>query len=180
MRLLPLFCLLIFLGACSRSPQADRDITRAETLYQASKKQRENPAALESALKEVLVADPFHGQAHHDLGVLHLMQGHLYDAAQELSTARKLLEGSPEVRYNLGLALDRGGKQVEALEAFKSALEVRPGYLPAVQMQTLLRIRRGQWDERIAEDLRRIESEGESKEWKAWASRQLQGRERRP
>jgi hypothetical protein len=64
--------------------------------------------------------------------VLLLNQGKIYNATFEITWVRKLLPGHPGPRLNVAVALERGGKIDEAIAAAQAALEVRPGYLPAV------------------------------------------------
>jgi len=130
------------------------------------------PVEAERLLREALKADLYHGPAHNNLGVLHLNRGELYEAAEEFDWARRLMPGHPDPRINLGIALERGGKVHEALDAYASALEVYPDHLPAIQALARCQLRHGEPDDRTDELLRLIAYRG-TPEWRGWARSQL-------
>jgi tetratricopeptide (TPR) repeat protein len=153
--------------------EVSRDIAAATALYQeALPKRSADPAAAERLLRKALVADLYHGPAHNDLGVLLLNQGRIYDAAFEFTWARKLLPGHPDPRLNLAIALDRGGKVEEAMAAAQAALEVRPGYLPAVQALASYQVRARTTDAQTPVLLAAIIEQSEDPTWRSWAERQ--------
>ena len=92
-------------------------------------------ARAESILRAALSADLYCGPAHNNLGVVYLTMSppRLYEAASEFEFARKLMPGHPDPRVNLALALERAGKPDDAIAACRSALDARPGHLPAIQ-----------------------------------------------
>ena len=150
-----------------------RDIARAERAYQVARAARsEDAPAAERALREAISADLYHGPAHNDLGVLLLQQGRIYDAAFEFTWARKLLPGHPEPRLNLAIALMQGEKTDEALAAAHSALEVRPGYLPATQALAMLSIRSKRTGPETDGLLADIIERSEEISWRDWAQRE--------
>ena len=59
------------------------------------------------------------------------------------------------------------------MEAYTSALEVYPRYVPAVQGLACYTLRNGLKDERMAGWLDMIAVEGEKQEWREWARRQV-------
>lgn len=132
----------------------------------------DEPVKAEGILRQALQADLYYGPAHNNLGVLHLNRGELYEAAEEFDWARRLMPGHPDPRINLGLALERGGKIGDALDAYASALEVYPNHLPAVQALARCQIRYGQRDEWTDELLQDIVYRG-TPDWKSWARGQL-------
>jgi predicted Zn-dependent protease len=104
--------------------------------------------------------------------VLLLGEGRLYDAAEEFEWARKLLPGHPEPRVNLAITLERGGKHGDAIEAARTALEIRPGHLGAIQTLAWIQIREGLQDKSTAEYLDTIVARAEDPTWREWAGTQ--------
>lgn len=171
--LLPLGC------AASGQPRSDanRDAQRnpqlaAELTHQASQLIESDPTQAMQLLRQAIEADLFHGPAHNDLGVLLLNQGDLYAAAEEFDWARRLMPGHPDPRLNLGIALERGGKTQDALDAYASANEVYPNYLPAMQAMTRLQLRSGNVDESTHPMLQAIAFRAQEP-WKSWAIKRL-------
>jgi tetratricopeptide (TPR) repeat protein len=168
-------------GPYSSTGEQTRDIKRATDCYQkAMACIHKEPSEAEPLLREALGYDLYHGSAHNNLGVLLLQQGRLYDAAEEFEWARKLMPGNPEPRLNLALALDRGGKGVEAVEMALTSLETSPGYLPSIQAVTLIQIRDGVTDDKTRTRLDEIAMRSRDQKWVDWAHIQrtkLDGRE---
>jgi tetratricopeptide (TPR) repeat protein len=131
-----------------------------------------DPSKAERLVREALAADPFFGPAHNNLGVLHLRQGRLYDAATSFEEARRLMPGHPDPRLNLALTYERAGRRDEALAAYRAALDAAPGHLPTVQALARLRLRAGLRDEGTRALLRDIALRGDP-EWRAWAAGRL-------
>lgn len=150
-----------------RNQQLAAELSLAATELMAG-----NSVKAEALLREALDADLYYGPAHNNLGVIYLGRGDLYAAAEEFDWARRLMPGHPDPRINLGLALERGGKYGEALDAYASAIEVYPEHLPAVQALARCQIRSGLNDDYTNELLRVIAFRGSS-EWKSWARKQL-------
>jgi tetratricopeptide (TPR) repeat protein len=105
-----------------------------------------------------------------NLGVILLGKGDLYGAAHEFEWARKLLPGHPEPRLNLALTLEQAGRIQDARAAYMSALEVYPGYMPAVQGAARLAVAEGREPDELRRWLEQIALEGESEAWREWAS----------
>jgi Tfp pilus assembly protein PilF len=181
MRLL-LAAAIIALTACAsqhrEGPYSDRaeerrDVAKAEALYQEAKGLlTSDPARAAELLRGALSYDLYHGGAHNNLGVLLLNQDRLYDAAEEFEWARKLLPGNPEPRVNLALVLDRAGRAAEALDSARTALEVMPGNLPAMQLTAVIQLREGKADARTAKYLEQISLRSTDDAWRAWAMMQ--------
>ena len=182
---------LCFLMGCESSPRGpyvstgeqQHNPAKAEALYRDAVKRLHTAPAdnngdgdraeAESLLREALSYDLYHGPAHNNLGVLLLKQDHLYDAAEEFEWARKLLPGNPEPRVNLAIALERGGKHVDAIEAAKSALEVAPGNLAAMQSIAWIQVRECLLDASTSELLAQIRNRSEQVQWREWAGRNI-------
>ena len=120
-----------------------------------------------------LSADLFHGPAHNNLGILHLHDGELYEAASEFEWARKLMPGHPDPRVNLALTLERAGRVDDAIDTYSSALEVMPGHVSAVQGLVRCQLRHDRVDAQTRERLEMIALSGESDEWRSWARMRL-------
>jgi len=132
------------------------------------------PPRQQTILKsEALEADLFHAKAHNNLGVLLLTKADLYGAAQEFEWAKKLLPGHPEPRLNLAITLERAGQVQGAEASYASALEVYPGYLPAIQGAARLAIAQGRRDAGVEGWLDEIALRGESEAWHAWARKAM-------
>lgn len=147
-----------------------RDIVKAEALYQeAVTSIDKNDQDAEKLLRKALSFDLYHGSAHNNLGVLLLRQGLPYEAAGEFEWARKLLPGHPEPRINLAIVLAQGGRSSDALDAARSALEVRPGHLPALQAIAWIQFSEGLADAKTLDDLDAIASRSDDPAWREWA-----------
>lgn len=153
-----------------------RDVAKAEARYQealqALDKTPPDEQAAETSLREALGHDLYHGAAHNNLGVLLLKQDRLYDAAEEFEWARKLLPGHPEPRVNLAIALERGGKHLDALDAARTALEVRPGNLAAIKTIAVIQIREALVDDTTRGHLDAIRQRSRDPLWRDWAERE--------
>jgi Tfp pilus assembly protein PilF len=157
-----------------RAPSsAERNPVRAlELSRQAADLGTHEPERAEALLREALSADLFCGPAHNNLGVLYLSQGKLYEAANELEWARKLLPGTPEPRLNLALVLDRAGQTNAAIEACEAALEVAPEHVPSLESLAQLQVRRGDHDAALQKRLEFLALRGETEAWRSWARRE--------
>ena len=175
--------LALGLGSCKSSSgdgpyeagtEERRDVALAlELNARAADMLQSDPEGAEALLREALTADLFCAPAHNNLGVVFLGQGKLYEAAGEFEWARKLLPGHPDPRVNLALVLETAGKTDEALASYEAALEVRPGYLPAIQGAASLAVRERCEDERLRGWLGEIAMRGDVLAWREWASAQL-------
>ena len=152
MSLLTLSTLLLsgFLVACgspTKGPytpadEADRDPVKAAKLNEeAAELIKADPDRAEQLLREALTCDLYHGPAHNNLGVIFLERGELFEAANEFEWARKLLPGHPDPRLNLGLTLERAGRDLQAIERYRAALEVVPEHIPTIQALARLMVR---------------------------------------
>ncbi len=149
--------------------EESRDTITAQRLHQeAARLMDSDPARAEELLREALAADIFFGPAHNNLGVLFMSRGELFEAANEFEWACKLMPGQPDPRVNLALTLESAGRTESALDAYATALEVSPGYLPAIQGLASLQLRTGQADHRTPELLEQIAMRSDDT-WKQWA-----------
>ncbi len=178
---LALFGLLLALTGCASSSgpyqpaSADaRSPLRAEMLTQSavSAIDRGDDSRGEELLIEALTADLYHGPAHNNLGVLYLRQGEIYKAASEFEWARKLMPGHPDPRTNLAVTLERAGQIDSAMEEYRSALEVWPDYMPAVQAYARCQVKHGVPQEDLPMLVELIAMRGESQAWRQWGRQQ--------
>ncbi len=172
----------LVLGGCAASPsgpytpqtESDRDSAKSERLAkEGAALIQSDPAGAERLLREALTADLYNGPAHNNLGVVFLNQGHLYEAASEFEWGRKLMPGAPDPRLNLALTLERAGRTKEALDTYRTALEVYPGHIQSMQAIARLQVRAGKTDDMTGEYLREIAMRGDSELWRAWAQSRL-------
>jgi Tfp pilus assembly protein PilF len=151
--------------------EAQRDSVKAEHLSrEAADLLKSDPERAEKLLREALSWDLYFGPAHNNLGVLFLAEGKRYEAAQEFEWAKKLLPGHPDPRVNLALCFEDAGRFDEALEHYASALEVCPGYVPAMQGAASASLRFGKPDPRLRGWLDEVALRGETASWREWAA----------
>ena len=171
-------------GAYATETIQARNPLEAQRLTQkAAAQMHEEPESAETLLREALTADLYHGPAHNNLGVLLLNKSDLYGAANEFEWARKLMPGHPDPRVNLALTLERAGRTDEAMKTYQTALDVYPGYMPAIEAVTRLMVRRGSRagadqqatysDEELRANLAEITMRGSTEKWRQWAAEQL-------
>ncbi len=132
-----------------------------------------DPKKAESLFCDALSKDIFYGPAHNNLGVLYLKQQKLYEAANEFEWAKKLMPGHPDPRVNLALTLEMAGKVEDALLGYKTALEVYPDYLPAIEGLASLSARLGKNDDKLTGWLETIAMRAEDQKWRDWAKGRL-------
>jgi Tfp pilus assembly protein PilF len=75
--------------------------------------------------------DPRDGPAHYDLATMLMEAEQPAEAAAEFRLALELMPESVDVLNNLGIALGSLGKIDEAIEMFRRALALQPGFAPA-------------------------------------------------
>ncbi|MEM1185649.1 MAG: hypothetical protein AAGI53_11710 [Planctomycetota bacterium] len=171
----------IILPACTsvRAPYQPRtgesqDTTTARNLNsQAADIMESAPDQAEALLRDALTADVYFGPAHNNLGVLLMQRGELYGAANEFEWARRLLPGHPDPRLNLGMTLELAGKTADAMDAYRSALEVYPGYLPAIMALTRAELRTRHTTDDTKSRLEDIALRSMDPTWSQWAEVQL-------
>ena len=184
-RLLLLTCVLVAVG-CEASKttrgtgpyhtirEENRDPYLAQQLnMRAASLLETDPEEAKRLLGEALTADIYFGPAHNNLGVLHLQQGRLYEAANEFEWARKLMPGHPDPRMNLAMTLERAGRIEDALATYRTAIEVYPEHMPSIQAMTRLELRHHRTTESTYRNLGLVALRGESSEWRDWARFQM-------
>ncbi len=76
-------------------------------------------------------------------GRLSFARGDYRNAEKEFRDALKVSPGSPDVRHNLGVALQRLDRAQEARDLFEQLLEDEPEYVPALNALALMAVGRG-------------------------------------
>ncbi len=163
-------------GGSPYAPQSEgeRDPAEAQRLtLRAADLVASDPKEAERLLRAALALDLYHGPAHNNLGVLLLTRGDFYGAAGEFEWARKLLPGLPDPRMNLALVLERAGRVSEALDTYRTALEVYPGHIQTLQAIARLQVRTSRTDDATPEYLHEIAMRGDTERWRAWARAEL-------
>lgn len=169
-------------GCASRQPsgpyaaptERERDPVKAQELCErAASIMDTDPRQAEQLLREAITADLYHGPSHNNLGVIYLARGELYAAANEFEWARKLMPGHPDPRINLGLVFERAERPEDAIDAYRTALEVQSEYMPAVQALTRCELRRQHVDDATRERLQMIALRGTTEQWRRWAVGQV-------
>jgi tetratricopeptide (TPR) repeat protein len=173
-------CQAIQSGPYTPQSEAARDPLEAQRLTMLAADiladcgtEREDLNKAEALLRQALTADLYHGPAHNNLGVVYLKQSRLYDAAGEFTWGSKLMPSAAGPRVNLALTLERAGRTKEALEGYRTALEVYPEYIEAMQGLARLQIRRSKTDDDTQLYLKEIALRGTSPAWREWAQRRL-------
>ncbi len=157
-------------GPYAPQSEGERNPAEAQRLtLRAVELMDSDPKEAEKLLRQALTLDLYHGPAHNNLGVLFLRTGDFYGAAGEFEWARKLLPGLPDPRMNLALVLERAGRVSEALDAYRTALEVYPGHIQTVQAITRLQVRSGRTDDTTTDYLIEVALRGETHAWREWA-----------
>ncbi len=167
--------LLVGCRAASQGPYATtegaaRNTVEAQELNARAADVIDSDAEQATALlRQALTADLFFGPAHNNLGVLHLKAGRLYEAAEEFEWARKLMPGHPDPRMNLALTLEQAGKTDQAIQTYKTALEVYPGHVPTVQALARICVVQHRDEPELEEWLGTVAMQGETEKWREWA-----------
>jgi len=126
-----------------------------------------------SRFEEAIRLDPDDGAAHNNIGVLHLQDGRLYEAAQAFETARKLLPGNPDPRVNLAMTFERAGRIDDAIASCRTALEIAANDLAALQLLVRLQVQHGRRDSETKGRLEVVALRGATEQWREWARREL-------
>jgi hypothetical protein len=74
-------------------------------------------------------------------------------------------------RMNLALTLEQAGKTDEAIQTYKTALEVWPGHIGTVQALARLEVTLGRQSPELAGWLDLIAVQGDTPPWREWARR---------
>ena len=173
------------LGSGCASFREDREtISRVESRRQTDKAQRLTLAGVKAMqlgeldhafakFNAALAADEQYGPAHNNLGLLHYDRGELYDSVLSFERATELMPGDPTVFYNLGLALEAGGRVHEAMDLYWQAVEMDPSNPNFLGNLVRLRVRLGENSPEVITQLQDLVLIETRPDWRKWADRQL-------
>jgi len=122
---------------------------------------------------QAIRSDPSNGEAHNNLGVVHLERGEYYTAAQHFAAAGRLLPEAPQPAYNLGLLLEQAGKPEQAAEQYERATALAPGELAYKECLARALIRCGGAKSRVRALLQECLELEVRPEWVSWIKTEL-------
>lgn len=173
------------LGSGCAALREDREtIIRVESPRQTEKAQRLTLAGIKAMqlgeldhayakFTAALAADEQYGPAHSNLGLWHYDRGELYDAILSFERATELMPRDPIVFYNLGLALEAGGRVDEAMDLYWRAVEMDPSNPNFLGNLVRLRVRLGENSPEVIAQLQDLVLIETRPDWRQWADRQL-------
>ncbi|MCC9599465.1 hypothetical protein LOC67_02750 [Stieleria sp. JC731] len=171
-------------AGCSLSRSANRSVVKAASKRDTAKAKRLTNSGIRSLnhehrdlaakhFRDAIEADYAYGPAHNNLGLMHYQQGNLYQAVMAFEEARQFLPQDATVVYNLALALESGGRVDEALDLYYTANHMAPANPHYLGNLVRLRIRRGERDEVLMQQLQDLALIETRPEWRRWADEQL-------
>jgi cytochrome c-type biogenesis protein CcmH/NrfG len=83
------------------------------------------------------------------------------------------MPGHADPRMNLALTLETAGHTEDAMSTYRTALEVSPDHIQAIQALARLQCKSGKKDAKTAEALQVIARRGETLRWREWAQEML-------
>jgi tetratricopeptide (TPR) repeat protein len=130
------------------------------------------PAAAE-AFQNAIRADFQNGSAHNNLGLVYYEQKKWPEAAAEFETATRLLAQDGTPWNNLGMTMEATGQGYEAIECYQQAYELNPRKALYLGNLVRTRIRLGESDESVIEQLKELLFIESRPDWIEWANDQL-------
>jgi DNA-binding winged helix-turn-helix (wHTH) protein/TolB-like protein len=119
-------------AAAERALELDPDLAEAyATLALIAENYDWNWSGAERRYREAIARDPNYATAHHWYGELLSFFGRFDEAIAELELALALDPLSPPIHRDLGQTYHYARQPERAIEAFRRALELQPGYTPA-------------------------------------------------
>src|SRR5579875_3337663 len=106
--------------------------------------------AAAAAYRDILAREPANPTCLQLLGLLHLQQGELAEAAVRLGEAIACGLDTPEAHYHRGLVLDELQRPEEAILCYRAALAREPAHVGALEALAGALARRGRQDEALA------------------------------
>ncbi len=153
----------------------DSDSQKAEHLHHrgvAFLKQGK-PAKAEIAFHNAIIADESFGPALNNIGLLYYDKGDLYSAAWSFERAMASMPNRPEPTNNLGMTLEAAGRFDEAIEMYQTAWSQEATNPEFLGNLVRAKLRRGDRDYEIFEELQELIFLETRPEWRAFAQHQL-------
>jgi Tfp pilus assembly protein PilF len=130
-------------------------------------------AEAKQAFQEAIDVDRGCGPADNNQGQVYLKQQQMYQAAWEFEYAGKLMPTRPEPENNLALVYERTGKLELAITHYNKALALAPGNGEILGNLVRARIRHGDRDQSLKDQLGQLVLHETRPEWLAWAKEKL-------
>ncbi|MEM9417628.1 MAG: tetratricopeptide repeat protein [Planctomycetota bacterium] len=128
----------------------------------------------EKLFLQAIEADPTHGPAHNNLGKIYFQQDRLQDAAVSFQSAIEFMPFRPEPANNLGLVLEIGLRLDDAIKQYEAAITLDPDDPDYLTNLVRARIKRGDDDARLRQQLWQIADNDKREVWVEWARQQIQ------
>ncbi|MEQ1824844.1 MAG: tetratricopeptide repeat protein [Pirellula sp.] len=130
------------------------------------------PAAAE-AFERAIQLDYENGSAHNNLGLVYYQNRKWPQAAAEFEAATQLLPEDATPWNNLGMTMEATGKGYEAMEYYQHAYELAPRKPLYLGNLVRTRVRLGENDESVVEQLKELLFIESRPEWIEWINDQL-------
>ncbi|NND99085.1 MAG: tetratricopeptide repeat protein [Pirellulaceae bacterium] len=127
----------------------------------------------EQKFRQAVQANPGHGAAHNNLGLIHYRRRELVDAANEFQKAIEFMPDNPSPINSLGMTLEAAGKIDEAMELYRQANEFAPTNPLFLGNLVRAKIRTGHKDEYTIQQLQDLLVYETRHDWINWADEQL-------
>lgn len=124
-------------------------------------------------LQRAVALAPNDGPAYSNLGLVSYQQERFYEAVEAFEIAVELLPGDARALYNLAVAYEAGGQVEEALGLYAQAVEIDGADPMPLGNLVRLRIRLGDRDESLQQQLRDLALIENRPQWRRWADIQL-------
>ncbi|MEM8734783.1 MAG: tetratricopeptide repeat protein [Planctomycetota bacterium] len=126
-----------------------------------------------SLLTSIAEANPSHGPALNNLGLIYYEKRQLPLAAAHFSRASELMPSNPTPLNNLGMAYEAGGKVDDALACYEQAHALSPASPLYLGNLVRLKIRLGIVDDLVIAQLEELAFVDDRPDWIDWADEQL-------
>jgi tetratricopeptide (TPR) repeat protein len=178
-------CLILLapLGCSSLSPPSYDDMislskggARASRVHQHKGVKLVDHGKLPAAAKafeRAITLNRNNGSAHNNLGLVYFQQRRFADAAAEFDIASQLLPEDPTPWNNLGMTMEATGRGLESLEFYSRAYELAPTNPVYLGNFVRTRIRLGEGDDTVIDQLKDLQFIETRPDWKDWIADQL-------
>ena len=129
--------------------------------------------AAAEAFERAISLEYENGSAHNNLGLVYYQQRKLSDAAREFETAAQFLPDDATPWNNLGMTLEAAGRGLESVEYYQHAYELAPEKPLYLGNLVRTRIRLGENDESVIEQLKELLFIETRPDWVKWINDQL-------